>query len=354
MAKAQEQELTTEPKRPFTFKKAERKKTWTLTSIAGLSGSGKTYSAILYARGLVGPGAPIALLDTENERASFYAKVGGGWDGSNMRAPFSPKRYIDAIQAAEAAGYKAMIIDSGSHEWEGDGGVVSMARDIELSTRKAGLHCWNEPKGVWHKRFMQTLLQTRMHLIFCLRVKELNVQKKDEEGKTAIVKEGLVAVQEKMFVYEMTVSMLLDPVTHVPILTKCPEDLLAAFPAGQKITPDTGAAVRRWAEEGVSPNEEVEKFLDIARSAANLGKKNLREFYKTETKRNRTLIQANLAELESIADAADERDRIEAAAAAQEKPAAVHLGVGVPAQKPLERNGQNSWLDEVESAESEQ
>lgn len=261
------------------IERAVREKTFTLTSIAGPSGSGKTYSAILYARGLVGPHGKIGFIDTENKRSRFYADVGGGFDVIDLDPPFTSARYIEAIRAFEDAGYKAIIIDSISHEWEGTGGVLEQADAIEQATKRAGLHCWAKPKA-GHKKLMNELLQTRAHLIFCCRVKEKVVQVKGQNGKTEIVNEGFVVVQEKMFIYEMTVSMMLEEGTHVPAIQKCPGDLQFAFPSGKKITSEVGTAVAQWSDQGVAVDQELEAAKREGLLAANQGTAALQAWWK--------------------------------------------------------------------------
>lgn len=261
------------------IERAVREKTFTLTSIAGPSGSGKTYSAILYARGLIGPNGKIGFIDTENKRSRFYADVAGGFDVIDLDPPFTSARYIEAIKTFEDAGYKAIIIDSISHEWEGSGGVLEQADAIEQATNRAGLHCWAKPKA-GHKKLMNELLQTRAHLIFCCRVKEKVVQVKGKNGKTEIVNEGFVVVQEKMFIYEMTVSMMLAEGTHVPTIQKCPGDLEFAFPAEKKITSDVGGSVAQWADQGVAIDQELEAAKRDGLLAANKGMAALLEWWK--------------------------------------------------------------------------
>lgn len=261
------------------IERAVREKTFTLTSIAGPSGSGKTYSAILYARGLVGETGKIGFIDTENKRSRFYADVGGGFDVIDMDPPFTSARYIEAIDAFQDAGYTAIIIDSISHEWEGTGGVLEQAEAIEEATKRAGLHCWKKPKSA-HKKLMNDVLQTKAHLIFCCRVKEKVTQVKTG-GKTEIVNEGFVVVQEKSFIYEMTVSMMLEEGTHVPIMQKCPDELLPGFPQGKQITAGHGNAVRMWADKGTAIDPEFKALRKAGLDAANQGTAVLGEWWKT-------------------------------------------------------------------------
>lgn len=285
------------------IQRAVREQTYTLTSIAGPSGSGKTYSALLYARGLVGEDGKIGFIDTENRRSRFYADVAGGFDVIDLDPPFTAQRYIEAIKAFEKAGYSAIVVDSVSHEWEGTGGVLEQAEAIEQATKKAGLHCWQRPKA-GHKKMMNELLQTRAHLIFCCRVKEKVVQVK-RNGKTEIVNEGFVVVQEKMFIYEMTVSMMLSEGTHVPTVQKCPGDLIKAFPSGQKINPEAGACVRAWSEQGRAIDSDLEDAKREGLAAANEGLMALQKWW-TGLGPRQSQLEGMKETFKSIARAADQ------------------------------------------------
>lgn len=314
------------------FAPARRENTFTMTSIAGPSNSGKTYSALLYARGLAGPDGKIALIDTENKRSRFYADV-FEFDVSDLRPPFTSQRYIEKIVEAEKAEFPVCIVDSVSHEWEGTGGCLEQADAIQLRTKKPGLHCWKKPKA-GHKKLVNTILQARMHLIFCCRVKEVLKPSKDKDGRSVIVNEGFAAIQEKGFIYEMTLSMLLDAKTHIPEITKCIEGLDHVFPKGELITTATGEAVRKWAEQGDVIDEKLEKLFDVARSAANLGTEKFKKWFKDESPENRRALKSHvMAELESICRAADETEAelAEAAALAEGEVETMDLTDALPA-----------------------
>src|SRR5690242_14701502 len=131
----------------FEIKKSTRQGVKPLIGFFSESGCGKTYSSLLLARGLVGPHGQIVMIDTESGRGSLYSDVlPGGYDVLELREPFSPMRYIEAIQAVEKSGAAVGVLDSGSHEWEGLGGVLDMAGEREAKSGKAGLHNWREPK----------------------------------------------------------------------------------------------------------------------------------------------------------------------------------------------------------------
>lgn len=286
------------------IERAVREKTFTLTSIAGPSGSGKTYSAILYARGLVGPDGKVGFIDTENKRSRFYADVGGGFDVIDLDPPFTSARYVEAINEFQDAGYTAIVIDSISHEWEGTGGVLEQAEAIEEATKKSGLHCWKKPKAA-HKRLMNELLQTKAHLIFCCRVKE-KVEQVKNGGRTEIVNQGFVVVQEKSFIYEMTVSMMLEEGTHVPVMQKCPDDLLNVFPGGQKISIKHGDGVRMWSDRGTVVDPAFKALRLAGLDAANKGTTELSAWWESIGPERRKEFASLKDTFKSIATARDQ------------------------------------------------
>ena len=91
-------------------------------AIVGPSGSGKTFSALLCAFGLTNDWSKIAVIDTENHSADLYSHL-GNYSVLNLSKPFSPERYVEAIDVCEKAGMKVIIIDSITQEWDGQGGI---------------------------------------------------------------------------------------------------------------------------------------------------------------------------------------------------------------------------------------
>jgi hypothetical protein len=248
----------------FKFDTAQRSDTKALIGLYGQSGSGKTYSALMLGRGLVGPHGKLAMIDTESGRGALYADViPGGYLRADLGAPFTPQRYIEAIEAAEKGGIECLVIDSMSHEWEGIGGVIEMAGAIEARTGKSGLHCWKDPKGA-HLKMLLKLLGTNMHVICCLRAKRKSRQVKDDRGKTVIVKDDFASPkQDGDFIFEMTVHAEILP-DHTMRVTKISHPELAnVIRSGERITVDTGAKLAAWAKGGVvgtpSPRSQVQQ-----------------------------------------------------------------------------------------------
>mgnify|MGYP001612432104 CR=1 FL=1 len=149
----------------FQFHKAERKKGKLRLAIAGPAGSGKTYSALLIAFGL---GGRVAMIDTERGSGELYDHL-GEYDVSSIVAPFEPRKYIETIRGAEELGYETIIIDSLTHAWAGQGGLLDTHGSIADRTGNSW-SAWRQvtPK---HNELVDTMLQSRCHVIATMRSK---------------------------------------------------------------------------------------------------------------------------------------------------------------------------------------
>lgn len=295
---------------PFTITPAVRKSVPMLISLAGVSGSGKTYSALLLAAGLAGPKGSVGFLDTENGRGSMYADSPGikaalpnGYEIAEMREPFAPARYSEAVEAFQRHGCKVLVIDSMTHEWEGHGGCSDIAENNKLR----GMPNWAKAK-MEHKRMMNHLLAANMHLIFCLRAREKTVIVKDANGKEQFVAKGIQPVQEKNFAFEMTLSLLLDEHTHRPTVTKCPEPLLTLFQADQPlITKAMGEKLRFWAEAAPPAKPDANALAEQALAYAAQGMSAYQDFWKTLTSAQQKELLPRHDEFKELARIADDR-----------------------------------------------
>ncbi|NHC02364.1 AAA family ATPase [Acinetobacter sp. 187] len=228
----------------FAFTKAERKKAKLKLNLSGPSGSGKTYSALQMASGL---GSRIAVIDTENESASLYATE-FTFDTLPMRPPYSPERFVGAIQAAYNMGYDVLIIDSASHEWTGSGGCLEINDKAAARFKGNTWSAWSEttPK---HRKFIDALLQTDIHIITTTRSKTETVQ---GEGRK-ILKLGMKCEQRDGFEYELTVSLDMLHENHLAIPTKDRTGLFSHD--GEQITRQTGERILAWLNDGRSQEE---------------------------------------------------------------------------------------------------
>lgn len=296
-------EETTTP--TFKISPAVRKQIPGLFGFWGFSDSGKTFSALRFARGLVGPRGKIVLADTENERANLYAGKFGGWEHLDFQPPYTPERYRAALDDAIRANAAALIVDSFSHVWEGEGGVLDMADAIKIE----GLGKWNKPKMSF-KRMANAMFRAPIPIIFCLRAKDKNIQV--GRGKEAkIVPVGEVPICESRFVYEMTVSAHLEVGTH-KILSpiKAPEDISGILSPGEYINEEMGQKIAAWLAGGFPTDQEKEKLYREARDIATLGTARLKQHWDTLGQDGKRKLKPLLDDLKNVATQADAENGI--------------------------------------------
>lgn len=185
----------------LTFAPAKRQAVKLKLAISGPSGSGKTLGALALAQGLA-KGGPIAVLDTENGSASLYSDR-FAFDTLSMHAPYTSKKYQEAIQAAVDGGYAVVVVDSLSHQWAGDGGILSRK---ERDDQRPGANSYTN----WarytkeHEAFKAFLLSAPVHLIGTLRAKQDYVLETNDRGKQQPKKVGLAPIQREGMEYEFT------------------------------------------------------------------------------------------------------------------------------------------------------
>jgi hypothetical protein len=245
---------------PFEFRPAVRKNVPLLILLAGGTGAGKTESALRLATGMA-DGKPFAVIDTERGRALHKAD---DYDFLHVDfdEPFTPERYVEAIKAADDQGFPVIVIDSGSHEYEGVGGVLEI-QEAEHKRLGGGentkMISWATAKGR-HKLYRNALLRTRANVIVCHRAEDKIEIGKDDRGKTVVrPKESLtglggwIPICEKRLPFEATISLLFTAdAPGVPKPIKLERRHQALIPLDQQITEATGRALAAWAEGAAS------------------------------------------------------------------------------------------------------
>jgi hypothetical protein len=245
------------------FRKAERKQAKLRLALCGPSGSGKTYSALLIAMGLA-PAGKIALIDTERGSGELYADL-AAYDVAPLEPPFTPARYIELIREAERARYDVLILDSLSHAWTGEGGVLDMHDKATAANRSGNsFAAWREVTPQ-HNALVDTILGADLHVVATMRTKTAYDLVDDGQGKKKPIKVGLAPVQRDGMEYEFTTVMDLSVDSHVATATK---DRTRLFD-GQHFVPviATGEALREWLEQGKDPAEESKKILRSLKAA---------------------------------------------------------------------------------------
>lgn len=228
--------------RGFTMsliKRAKRSNIPLKLGLRGASGSGKTYSSILLAKGLMGGSlSETAILDTENASANLYAHL-GDYGVLPFGPPFKPQRYIDAIKYCIDEGVKCLIIDSTSHEWDGEGGCL----DIHSSMTGNSFMNWKKVTPM-HNAFIQAILQAPIHVLCTMRTKQEYALEQNDKGKVAPTKVGMKEIQRDGFEYELTAVFNIDQ-NHMATMSK---DRTNLFSDGVpfKITEETGKMIAEW------------------------------------------------------------------------------------------------------------
>ncbi len=233
----------------MTFRKAERTQARLKIALTGPSGSGKTFSALLIAAGI---GKRIAVVDTENKSASLYAGMDKGplagfeFDALEIDPPYTIAKYLEAIEAAEKGGYDVLVIDSISHAWAGEGGLLDKKGALD---QRAGSNSYTNwaPITKEHELFKARLLNSDLHLICTMRSKQDYILEVNDKGKSTPKKVGLAPIQRDGMEYEFTTVLDL-AMDHNAAASK---DRTGLFD-GQVFKPskETGARIMKWLKAG--------------------------------------------------------------------------------------------------------
>jgi hypothetical protein len=292
--------------------RAERAGAHLLIQLYGPPRSGKTYTALRIARGMVGPKGRIGMLDTESGRARLYSdKVPGGFVVGELTPPYTPRRYLEAIEEFLQYGVDILVVDSFSHCWEGPGGVLEMADQAEENGR-TGLLKWLAPKRDY-KKLVSFLLSTRLHMVLCSRAKQPIVEAV-VDGQKTLVTQPWEPIQDKRLRYEMTIVV---PMTRDggyetdPDRLKAPGDLVYLFQGGL-LDEATGAAIADWVGGGKPVDHALERLRKAGFAAAGGGAEAFTRWWSSgPVKSRRKALRPDLDNFASIARAADEETRRE-------------------------------------------
>lgn len=309
--------------------------------LSGASGTGKTFSALRVARGMAEgatgkKGSPIGFVDTENRRALHYKSgfpemvhfdMKAVDDAGNMIG-FGPERWIEVIDAAEAANLPVVVIDSFSHAWEGVGGVLDLHATVldrlveEAERRAAGKYtvdpakysqlAWAEVKPRY-RRLIDRIVRAKTNIIICTRAKPVmqagfgDKAKNARPTKTRRQDVPWDPAADGDLMFEMTAMMILDPsAPGCPVhQIKCADQFKMLFDRTRPMTEATGYAMAEWARGG--GNSAAEKAaMERAREAARAGSDAFTAFWNSEDgKSNRAVLRVVLPECQEIARTAD-------------------------------------------------
>jgi len=242
------------------FRRATKAQAHARVALIGPSGSGKTYTALLFAATL---GERVALIDTEHGSASKYA---GEFVFDVLELDdFAPKAYVEAIEAAGAAGYDVLIIDSLSHAWAGKGGALEM---VDNAAARPGVNKYTAWRDVtpWHNRLIDTIISSPCHVIATMRAKTEYVIEKDDKGATTVRKVGLAPVQRDGMEYEFDITADMDANNTLMVSkTRCPALRQATVRLPGR---ETAQIIKDWLTDGAAPVAPVPAFIPAPEAPA--------------------------------------------------------------------------------------
>ncbi|MCP4898868.1 MAG: AAA family ATPase [bacterium] len=241
------------------IRKAERKKSRLRLGICGPAGSGKTKSALRIASGL---GGKILLVDTENGSGDLYAEE-HEYDVMPLPKPYTTERYGDAIRIGAEKGYDIIILDSISHAWAGEGGLLDEHDRVAKASRSGNTYmAWREitPK---HNAFIEDMLSSPCHLMATMRTKTEYALEDDGGGKKKPKKIGMAPIQREGMDYEFTTVFDLSVPGHLATVSK---DRTSLFDGGAPFLPseETGRQLVEWLERGVDIAARMETERETA------------------------------------------------------------------------------------------
>ena len=268
--------------------------------ISSPSGFGKTYSALQLAYGMTQDWSKIAVIDTENSSASLYSHL-GNFNVLNLSPPYSPERYIEAIGICEKSNMEVIIIDSITHEWQGEGGCLQIHE--QLGGR---FQDWARLKPR-HQKFIDKILQSKSHIITTTRRKTDYSLDISSNGKSKVVKHGTKEITSEGFEYELSVNFELINENHMCKVSKDRTNLFSGKPEFI-INSDVGKKLKAWCNQGVS----LDTIRREIKATTTLeGLRHLYQKYHALNKQVKPLIIDRKAEIENTAQIIDNEQIIQ-------------------------------------------
>jgi hypothetical protein len=308
--------------------------------ISGGSATGKTYTALRVARGMAQastgkPGAPIGYVDTENKRALHYKAAFPEMmhfdftaiDADGELVGFGPERWIEVIDAAEAAKLPVLIMDSFSHAWEGVGGVLDLHAQVldrlvqeaqkrangryEIDPAKFSQLAWAEVKPRY-RRLIDRIVRAKTNVIICTRAKPV-MQKgfgdKAENARATKTRRKDVPwdpASDADLMFEMTAMVILDPsAPGCPVhQIKVADQFKNLFDRRTTMSEETGYAMAEWAK-GQGSAQKQKDIMDTAREIARGGTKAFKDWWADADKADRAVVKPIMDEIQGLCADAD-------------------------------------------------
>jgi hypothetical protein len=298
----------------LAIKPAQKVQQFARICLWGVEKQGKTHAALELATALVGERGPIGVISSERGSSALLSRnyphdVADLMrdEGNNpVRNPFSARRYEEAVTAFVNGGYPVIIVDSLSHLWEGEGGILEVVQKAGGEFQKG----WDAGSPLYQK-CLNTLLSVPCHLIVTLRAKDAyeleEYTKKDGKAGKRPKNVGMAPVIRKYFGYEMQFMIRMEDMTGQIVSSAYQEEL----PKGMEIesmTTDFAPALLRFLE-GVAPPERVPTLVESYKRGVLTGAWSRETFYATASRQLGVLVSGNTSleaeQLKSLAALAE-------------------------------------------------
>ena len=245
-----------------SIRKAKRSATKLRLLLTGPSGSGKTWGALQISKGI---GGQTVVIDTEEGSSDLYDHL-HDFSVIDLKPPYTPERYIEAITAAEEAGYEVIIIDSVTHCWSGTGGCLELLEDIAKAEFRGNTwSAWSVITPRWRK-FVDKIQHSPAHVICTGRSKTETAQAEGAGGKKRVERLGMKLEARDGLEYEFTCCLDLIHNGHYATVSKDRTGLFSGDP--KPITVDTGAKIAAWlagGQEIEQPRLKTEPAIDTGK-----------------------------------------------------------------------------------------
>lgn len=263
----------------FSFENAVREDVYIKIFLTGVSGSGKSFSALRLATGMAdeiehikGKRPPIVMFNTESSRGLYYANefeysVFPKKNQNLKQEDFTTQLYIDWINyTAEAVNKNdgvepILIIDSATPAWD----------SMKAQQQKMGgaFRDWMRANPIWNE-FKRSVVNSKAHIICCARSKTSWEIDTDDRGKKTIRKLGIGSDMRDGFDYEFTCCFMIDNQTHAASADKDNSHLFENRTVEKPLTEEDGENLIKWANSGSATKAKAvpEPVAEVATSAA--------------------------------------------------------------------------------------
>jgi hypothetical protein len=235
----------------FEIKKAVRTAKKSKIALNGVSGSGKTFTALALAQGLKN-GGRICVIDSENNSSTLYSDQ-FDFDVLNLTEP-TVQNYLSAIREVEKTGYDVLIIDSLSHAWQD---LLEEVDRVQLrDKRKNSFTAWADVTPIYNQ-LVQAVVNADLHCICTFRAKSEYTMEEytDSRGqkRTRPVKLGLAPIFRTGGEYEFDVVANID-IEHNFVIEKTRYQFLDGL-VQAKPDQELGAKIKTWLASGATPEK---------------------------------------------------------------------------------------------------